>query len=71
MRVNQILGSGASRFDNVEEALEERATIFQLSDLSETVESLAKRVASLEKENAVRDMGYSYEGVAAYVNPKP
>ena len=51
-KVNQILESGASRFDNVEQALEERATIFQLSEVSETIESLSKRVAALEKENA-------------------
>ena len=50
-KVNQILESSASRFDNVEQALEERATIFQLSELSETIESLTKRVSSLEKEN--------------------
>ena len=51
-KVNQILESGASRFDNMEQALEERATVFQLSELSETVESLVKRVSSLEKENS-------------------
>ena len=51
-KVNQILESGASRFDNLEQALEERATIFQLSEMSETVESLAKKVEALEKENA-------------------
>ena len=27
--------------------------------------------SEVEKENFVRDMGYSYEGIAAYVNPKP
>ena len=52
-KVNQILESGASRFDNVEQALEERATILQLSELSETVESLTKRVSNLERENTV------------------
>ena len=41
-----------SRFDKIEQALEERATVFQLSELSETVESLVKKVSSLEKENA-------------------
>ena len=51
-KVNQILESGSSRFDNVEQALEERTTVFQFSELSETVESLVKRVSSLEKENA-------------------
>ena len=51
-KVNQILESGASRFDNVEQALEEKASIFQLSELSETIESLTKRVSLLEKENA-------------------
>ena len=50
--MNQILESGSSRFDNVEQALEERATVFQLSELSETVESLVKKVSALEKENA-------------------
>ena len=33
--------------------MEERATVFQLSELSETMESLAKRVSVLEKENAL------------------
>ena len=51
-KVNQILESGSSHFDNVEQALEERATIFQLSELSEAVESLTKRVSVLEKENS-------------------
>ena len=50
-KVNQILESGASRFDNVEQALEERVTVFQLSELSETIKSLTKRVSALEKEN--------------------
>ena len=51
-KVNQILESRASCFDDVEQALEERATIFQLSELSETIESLTKRVSVLEKENS-------------------
>ena len=51
-KVNQILESGASYFENVEQALEEQATVFQISELLETVESLAKRVLLLEQENA-------------------
>ena len=52
LKVNQILESSTIHFDNLEQALEERATIFQLSELSETIESLVKWVSALEKENS-------------------
>ena len=69
-KVNQILESGASRFDNVEQALEERATIFQLSELSETVESLTKRVSALEKENtSLRELVCRCEEKGTKENP--
>jgi hypothetical protein len=49
--LTKVLETGALHFENMEQALEERATVAQLSELSATLAALTKRVEGLEKES--------------------
>ena len=50
-RINEVMERGAECFDVIEQCLEERSTVEQLSELSAKVEGLLNRVEVLEVEN--------------------
>jgi hypothetical protein len=46
-----VMEKGSERFDAIEQCLEERATVIQLSELSAKLDKLVSRVEDLEDEN--------------------
>jgi hypothetical protein len=47
-RMAEIMEKGAERFDTIEQCLEERATVSQLSELTAELAALKKRVEEQE-----------------------
>ena len=50
-RLSEVMECGSERFDAIEQCLEERATVLQLSELSAKLDALVSRVEDLEDEN--------------------
>jgi hypothetical protein len=50
-RLSEVMEKGSERFDAIEQCLEERATILQLSELLGKLDALVSRVEDLEDEN--------------------
>ena len=47
-RIAEVMEKGAARFDQIEQCLEERATVNQLSELTAELAALKKRVEDQE-----------------------
>ena len=50
-RLSEVMEKGSERFDAIEQCLEERATVLQLSELSAKLDKLVSQVEDLEDEN--------------------
>ena len=50
-RLSEVMEKGSERFDAIEQCLEEKATVLQLSELSAKLDALVSRVEDLEDEN--------------------
>ena len=50
-RLLEVMEKGSEHFDAIEQCLEERATVLQLSELSAKLDALVSRIENLEDEN--------------------
>jgi hypothetical protein len=50
-RLSEVMEKGSERFDAIEQCLEDRATVLQLSELSAKLDAVVSRVEDLEDKN--------------------